>query len=89
MVLSLILGFVAWGLSGDAIYHRNLKLLGVSWVCCAIPLLFQVLVLELMVGREDWSALMDTVHAISLCSRVLVLGNGILSLLAVVRSRQK
>ena len=61
MVMSLILGFVSWGLSGDAIYHRNLKLLGVSWVCCAIPLLFQV----------------------------LVLGNGNLSLLAVVRSRQK
>ena len=89
MGLSLILGLVAWGLAGDAVRRKDTKLLGVSWVCCAIPLLFQILVLELTVRSGDISALLDTIHGHSLCSRVLVLGNGILSLLALVRSRRK
>ena len=88
-VSSLILGFLAWGLSIDAAWHTATKRLGLSWVCCAIALLFQVLTLELMILVEDWSALLDTIHAISLCSRVLLLGTGIFSLLTAIRSRQK
>ena len=85
---SLILGIVASGLAFDAFRHHSTNLLTPSWICCAVALLFPLLMLEQLIRKEDWSALMDTIHALSLCSRVLLLGNGLMSVLVLIRSRK-
>lgn len=71
---SLILGLIAWLLPVCAIgkkYRFALCCIG-SISCCAVSLLFQLLEVKNRVGLEDWSALMDTIHAVVLAAFVML-----------------
>ena len=71
---SLFLGFAAWLLPVCAIgkkYRFALCCIG-SIGCCTISLLFQLLEIKNRIGLEDWSALMDTIHAVVLAAFVML-----------------
>ena len=71
---SLILGLAAWVLPFLAVKKKDqfgLCCLG-SFGCCILSLLFQLFEVKNRVNLQDWSALMDTMHAVILASVVLV-----------------
>ncbi len=71
---SLMLGLAAWGLPFVSLGKRDrfaFCCLG-SFGCCILSLLFQLLEIRRRVCLEDWSALMDTMHAVTLAGVVLV-----------------
>lgn len=71
---SLILGLAAWLLPLLAIGKKDrfiLCCLG-SFGCCILSLLLQLFEVKNRVNLEDWSALMDTMHAVVLAAVVMV-----------------
>lgn len=88
MLGSLILGFLAWGLAIGAI-RGNLHLLIGSFAACAISLLFQLRDFAYHVRLENWSAIMDTIHASVLCSEIMLGVTVILAVIAIVRNKRK
>lgn len=71
---SLILGLAAWALPFVSLGKRDrftFCCLG-SFGCCILSLLFQLLEVKRRVGLEDWSALMDTTHAVTLAAVVMI-----------------
>lgn len=71
---SLLLGLAAWVLPFLAIRNRDrfpLCCLG-SFGCCILSLLLQLFEVKNRVNLEDWSALMDTMHAVVLAAVVMI-----------------
>ena len=85
---SLILGLAAWLLPVLAIGKRDrfsLCCLG-SFGCCILSLLLQLFEVTRRVNLEDWSALMDTMHAVVLAAVIMVAVMVICNLFALLRS---
>ncbi len=85
---SLVLGLVAWLLPVLAIGKRDrfsLCCLG-SFGCCILSLLLQLFEVTRRVNLEDWSALMDTMHAVVLAAVIMVAVMVICNLFALLRS---
>ena len=85
---SLVLGFAAWLLPVLAIGKRDrfsLCCLG-SFGCCILSLLLQLFDVTRRVNLEDWSALMDTMHAVVLAAVIMVAVMVICNLFALLRS---
>lgn len=71
---SLMLGLVSWVFPFLAIrkkYRFGLCCLG-SFGCCILSLLLQLFEMKNRVNLEDWSALMDTMHAVTLAAVVMI-----------------
>lgn len=85
---SLILGLAAWMLPFLAVKKKDqfgLCCLG-SFSCCILSLLFQLFEVKNRVNLEDWSALMDTMHAVVLAAVVLVIVMVVCNLFALLRA---
>jgi cytochrome c oxidase subunit 4 len=88
---SLVLGLVAWILpvvnlvqhnKGD---NRNWAAFSVASVStCAMSLCLQIYYTSHLVEREDWSALMDTIHAVALVATILLVVTLILNAITLV-----
>ncbi len=85
---SLVLGLLAWALAAAAC-HNKVRLLIGSYAACAVSILLQLCNSSYYVQIEDWSALMDTVHASVLCGEILLGVTAVLSVIAIVRSIRK
>ena len=88
---SLILGFAAWVLPFLAVKKKDqfgLCCLS-SFACCILSLLFQLFEVKNRVNLEDWSALMDTMHAVILASVVLVVVMVVCNLSALLRAARR
>ncbi len=88
---SLVLGLVAWILPGinlarhNQADHRHWVAFSIaSLSACAISLCMQILYTAHLVKIEDWSALMDTSHAVALVSTLLLVVTVILNAITAV-----
>jgi cytochrome c oxidase subunit 4 len=76
---SLLLGLTAWILPiinlamGSRTKHKKV-LSGTSVTACAMALCLQIIYQNHLVKIEDWSALMDTSHAVTFVSVILLVG---------------
>ena len=89
-IVSLALGLLAWAL--PIVYlmiwkRRNLLCWG-SLSACALSLLMQLREVARLTDKGDWSALMDTIHAVNFCAAVLVSVTLILNALALLRKER-
>ena len=83
-LLSLILGFTAWGIGLFGILRR--KRVGTfTWPLCALSLYFQLRQVNLLVRKEDYAAIEDTFPAILFAAGVLLAVNAILSVITRFR----
>lgn len=89
---SLVFGLIAWILPviGFWQYHRvsrqrGLAFSAVSVGACAVSLCLQIFELHHRVNLQDWSALMDTSHAVVLVAGVLLAVTIILNAVIWVR----
>ncbi len=85
---SLGLGLIAWIIPIIAMNRRKGKTDGMtfcllSFSCCAIALVLQLFEIKHRVNIEDWSAIMDTIGAVSGVSVVLVAVTVFLNTLAI------
>ena len=90
-IASLILGVAAWGLPFLAVKKKDqfgMCCLG-SFGCCILSLLFQLFEVKNRVDLSDWSALMDTMHAVVLAAVVLVVVMVVCNLFALLRAAQR
>lgn len=88
---SLLLGLAAWLLPLLAIGKRDrfsFCCLG-SFGCCILSLLLQLLEVNRRVGLEDWSALMDTMHAVTLAAMVMIVVMLTCNLTALLRTARR
>lgn len=88
---SLVFGLIAWILPvvnlvrHDKSDNKNWVVFSVTSVsACAISLYMQFLYTNHLVNIEDWSALMDTSHAVALVSTFLLVITMILNATALV-----
>mgnify|MGYP000955445992 CR=1 FL=1 len=77
---SIVLGLIAWILpvvnlvQHNKADHRNWAVFSVASVsACAISLCMQIFYTDHLVKIEDWSALMDTAHAVALVAILLLI----------------
>lgn len=84
---SFVLGIISWIIPVIAIIRRNngckfnnFSLLSLS--SCAIALLFQIFEIKHRVNIEDWSAIVDTIGAISVAAIILIVVTVLLNALA-------
>lgn len=88
---SLVLGLIAWILPVVNLLRRN-KANSRSWVAfsvasvsaCAISLCMQIFYTNHLVKIEDWSALMDTSHAVALVATILLVVTIILNAITLI-----
>lgn len=82
---SLLLGLAAWALPGIAFIRRRQTAIfaAASFCACALSLWLQILYTEHLVNKSDWSALMDTSHAVSVVSGILLVVTLLLNVLAL------
>lgn len=87
---SLILGLIAWILPIINIilynnYNNKKRFIFsvISLGACAISLWFQIIYNNYLVKIEDWSALMDTTHALVVVSSVLVIVTIVLNVISL------
>lgn len=88
---SLALGLAAWGLPFLAIGKKDrfgLCCLG-SFGCCILSLLLQLFEVKNRVNLEDWSALMDTMHAVTLAAVVMTVVMVVCNLFALLRAARR
>lgn len=88
---SLALGLAAWGLPFLAIGKKDrfgLCCLG-SFGCCILSLLLQLFEVKNRVNLEDWSALMDTMHAVTLAAVVMIVVMVVCNLFALLRAARR
>ena len=88
---SLILGLVAWGLPFLAIGKKDrfsICCLG-SFGCCILSLLLQLFEVKNRVNLEDWSALMDTMHAVVLAAVGMVVVMLVCNLIALLHTARR
>jgi cytochrome c oxidase subunit 4 len=88
---SLVLGLIAWILPVvNLVQHnkadrRNWIIFSVASVsACAISLCMQIFYTDHLVKIEDWSALMDTSHAVALVATLLLVVTIILNAITLV-----
>jgi len=88
---SLVLGLIAWILpivnlmQHNKADHRNWAAFSVASVsACAISLCMQIFYTDHLVKIEDWSALMDTSHAVALVATLLLVVTIILNAITLV-----
>ena len=88
---SLVLGLIAWVLPVVNLVqhkkadHRNWVAFSVASVsACAISLCMQIFYTDHLVKIEDWSALMDTSHAVALVATLLLVVTIILNAITLV-----
>ena len=76
-VASLLLGLVAWALPISTIITRRYRAAypSVSFGLCSLSLLLQLMQVQNLVRKQDWSALMDTWYAVVFAGIVLLLVN--------------
>ena len=76
-VASLLLGLVAWALPISTIITRRYRAAypSVSFGLCSLSLLLQLMQVQNLVRKQDWSALMDTWYAVVFAGFVLLLVN--------------
>ncbi len=88
MLASLGLGLFAWILALVAIYRRHFGAFNwFSLSACGLSLLFQLMEIDhLANGLEDFSAIMDTIHAVTLAGWVLLGITMVLNGIALIRS---
>lgn len=85
---SLILGLAAWGLPLLAIGKKDrfgICCIG-SFGCCILSLLLQLFEVKNRVNLEDWSALMDTIHAVTLAAVVMIVVMVACNLIVLLRA---
>ncbi|OCN00872.1 hypothetical protein A7X67_10545 [Clostridium sp. W14A] len=97
-IASLVFGLIAWILPVVNLTQRN-KANSRSWpvfsvasaASCAVSLYMQILYTDHLVQVEDWSALLDTSHAVAWLSAVLLIVTIVLNVvtLAVCRRKRK
>lgn len=88
---SLVLGLIAWTLPVVNLVQHN-KSDYKKWVvfsvasvsACAISLCMQIFYTDHLVKIEDWSALMDTSHAVALVATLLLAVTIILNVISLV-----
>lgn len=88
---SLILGLAAWGLPFLAVKKKDqfgMCCLG-SFGCCILSLLFQLFEVKNRVNLEDWSALMDTIHAVVLAAVVMIVVMVVCNLIALLHAARR
>jgi cytochrome c oxidase subunit 4 len=78
---SLLFGLIAWVLpvisltKSNKAKHKNQIAFSISSVtACAMALYLQIIYQNHLVKIEDWSALMDTFHAVTFVSGILLVG---------------
>ena len=88
---SLVLGLIAWILPvvnpawRNKASQRSVAVLSVASVsACAISLCMQIFYIDHLVKIEDWSALMDTSHAVALVAALLLVVTIILNATTLV-----
>ncbi len=88
---SLVLGLIAWVLpvvnlvQHNKADHRNWVIFSVVSVsACAISLCMQIFYTDHLVKIKDWSALMDTSHAVALVAASLLVVTIILNAITLV-----
>jgi cytochrome c oxidase subunit 4 len=88
---SLVLGLIAWILpvvnlvQNNKADHRNWVVFSVvSLSACATSLCMQLFYSDHLVKIEDWSALMDTSHAVTLVATILLVVTIILNAITLV-----
>lgn len=74
---SLVLGLIAWILPVVNVMRRKEGRRGAALSClslaaCALSLSLQIFYTEHLVNKGDWSALMDTTHAVSVVATTLL-----------------
>lgn len=89
-IASIILGLTAWVLPLVHLMVRKRRTLLCcgSLTACALSLLFQLREAARLTDKGDWSALMDTIHAVNFCAAVLVAVTLILNALALLRKEK-
>lgn len=88
---SLILGLAAWVLPFLAIGKKDrfgLCCLS-SFGCCILSLLLQLFEVKNRVNLADWSALMDTMHAVVLAAVVMIVVMVACNLIALLRTARR
>jgi len=93
---SLVLGLVAWTLpvvnlmQHNKADHRNWVAFSIASVsACAISLCMQIFYTSHLVKIEDWSALMDTTHALVLVATIFLVVTLILNAITLVVYNKK
>jgi hypothetical protein len=88
---SLVLGLIAWILPVVNLIRRDKADRGSLLVCsvisvttCAVSLCMQIFYSYHLVKIEDWSALMDTAHAVALAAAILLVVTIILNAITLV-----
>lgn len=88
---SLVLGLIAWIfpvvnlMQRNKAPHKNWVVFSVASVSsCAISLCMQIFYTNHLVKIEDWSALMDTSHAVALVATLLLVVTIILNVITLV-----
>ena len=88
---SLVLGLIAWILPVVNLMrynkagHRSRMIFSAANVsACAISLLMQIFYTDHLVKIEDWSALMDTSHAVALVATLLLVVTIVLNVVTLV-----
>lgn len=88
---SIILGLIAWILpivnlmQHNKADHRNWVVFSLASVsACAISLCMQIFYTDHLVKIEDWSALMDTSHAVALAASLLLVVTIVLNAITLV-----
>lgn len=88
---SLIFGLAAWALPFLSLGKRDrfaFCCLG-SFGCCILSLLLQLFEVKNRVNLEDWSALMDTMHAVVLAAVVMIVVMVVCNLIALLRTARR
>ena len=88
---SLMLGLAAWGLPFLAIGKKDrfsICCLG-SFGCCILSLMLQLFEVKNRVNLEDWSALMDTMHAVVLAAVGMVVVMLVCNLIALLHTTRR
>lgn len=93
---SLVLGLIAWILpiinllQHNKAEHRNWVVFSVASIgACAISLCLQLYYANHLVKIEDWSALIDTSHAVALVATFLLVVTIILNAITLIVYRGK
>lgn len=91
MLGSLLLGLAAWVLPFAAVKvkERFFFCSSASLGCCILSLLLQLLEVKNRVNLEDWSALMDTMHAVVLAAVVMIVVMLVCNLFALLRAAHR
>lgn len=92
---SIVFGLIAWILPVVSLVrlnksgHRNRAIFSAASFCaCAISLCMQVFYNDYLVKIEDWSALMDTSHAVASVSALLLAVTAVLNAITLVTRRK-